>query len=86
MASNIFLNSSMKGANMPQTPVTSPNRSVLYHVKSHGVTRELTDNWNHAFSAREALGRKLGHHNVELITIRDARTPAQRFPDDKKGH
>lgn len=50
----------------------------LYHVKSHGVTRELTANWSDAFDAHEQLVRKLGKHNVEIITIRDTRTPQQK--------
>jgi hypothetical protein len=63
-----------------QTKAPAANSNVLYHVKSHGVTCELTDNWNHAFTISEQLRRRLGSQNVQLITIRDNRTPAQRFP------
>ena len=54
--------------------------SKLYHVKSHGVTRELTTNFNEAFTLHEEVLKRLGKHNVELITIIDTRTPAQKHP------
>ena len=52
--------------------------SILYHVKSHGVTIELTPNWQEAFSLSEELRRKYKSENVQLLTIRDARTAEQR--------
>ena len=52
----------------------------LYHVKSHGVTRELTANFNEAFTLHEELLQRLGKYNVQFFTIIDTRTPAQKHP------
>ena len=59
--------------------------SKLYHVKSHGVTQELTHNWPQAFGVYQEFVHKYGSNNVEMLTIADRRTQAQRFPA-KGGH
>jgi hypothetical protein len=45
----------------------------LHHVKAHGVTVDIHNDYNKAFTHMQELGRRLGFSVVSLCSYKDTR-------------
>jgi len=59
--------------------------ATLHAVKGHGVTIDVTEKWEDAFTELQALGRRIGFANATIHSYKDQRTNEQKFPVGKKG-